>query len=130
DTTPPVLTIPADVTLECTGLSRIFGEATATDGCGSVAISFEDSVVEGCGVTQVVSRTWTATDECGNSVSEVQTISIIDTTSPTITIPEDTTVECSESTDPSAIGFATGEDMCGSVKITFDDVVNAGTCDG
>lgn len=130
DTTPPVLTIPADVTLECTGLSRIFGEATATDGCGSVAITFEDSVVEGCGVTQVVSRTWTATDECGNSVSEVQTISIIDTTPPTITIPEDTTVECSESTDPSAIGFATGEDMCGSVKITFDDVVNAGTCDG
>src|SRR5690606_17051887 len=83
DTTPPVLTIPADITMECSGLSRMIGEATATDGCGRAFISFEDSVVEGCGVSQVISRTWTATDECGNSVSEVQTISIIDNTPPT-----------------------------------------------
>jgi gliding motility-associated-like protein len=130
DTTPPVLTVPADVTLECTGLSRMYGEATATDACGNVIITFEDSAVEGCGVTQVISRTWTATDECGNSVSEIQTISIVDTTAPTITIPADITVECSESTDPLATGSATGEDMCGSVQVTFDDVVTDGDCEG
>ncbi|WP_323026851.1 gliding motility-associated C-terminal domain-containing protein [Gelidibacter japonicus] len=130
DTTPPVLTVPADVTLECTGLSRMYGEATATDACGNVIITFEDSAVEGCGVTQVISRTWTATDECGNSVSEIQTISIVDTTAPTITIPADITVECSESKDPLATGSATGEDMCGSVQVTFDDVVTDGDCEG
>ncbi|MBA6152592.1 HYR-like domain-containing protein [Gelidibacter maritimus] len=130
DTTPPVLTIPADVTLECSGLSRLIGEATATDTCGTTVVTFEDNVVEGCGLTQVISRTWTATDECGNSVSEVQTISIVDTTAPTITLPEDIVVECSEPTDPSATGYATGEDMCGSVQVTFDDVVAPGACDG
>ncbi|RXJ51353.1 HYR-like domain-containing protein [Gelidibacter gilvus] len=133
DTTPPVLTLPADVTMECTGLARgtgdPFGEATATDACGNVSITFEDTAAAGCGVSQVISRTWTATDECGNSVSGVQTISIVDITPPSITVPADITIECSDSTDPSVTGNASASDECGDVNLTFNDVVVDGSCD-
>lgn len=99
DTKAPILTLPEDITLECSKIAKmdpsIYGAATATDDCGDVDITFVDSAVEGCGNTQVISRTWTATDVCGNSTSDVQTISIVDTTAPTITNPAaDALVEC------------------------------------
>ncbi|TXE06501.1 hypothetical protein ES711_13385 [Gelidibacter salicanalis] len=132
DTTAPVITAPADVTLECSGLSRMsdggFGEATATDGCGNVVITFEDSAIAGCGNTQSITRTWTAIDECGNTSTTAQTITIVDTTPPTITAPEDAVVECSESTDPSATGVPDAFDACGAVSVTYVDADALDTC--
>jgi len=123
DTTAPTLTVPADATVECTQSTdpSATGTATGSDTCGDVTITFADSSVDACGNTQTITRTWTATDECGNTTSDTQTISVVDTTAPTLTVPADATVECTQSTDPSATGMATGSDTCGDVTITFAD---------
>jgi len=128
DTTPPAISCPADVTVECgdSTAPSATGMATGTDGCGSVNISSTDSSVAGCGNTEVITRTWTATDDCGNPTTCVQIITVVDTTPPTISCPADVTVECGDSTAPSATGMATGTDGCGSVNISSTDSSVAG----
>jgi hypothetical protein len=94
DTTPPVITCPADVTLECPAITttNVTGAATATDGCSSVSISYSDSVSNTCGSAQIIRRLWTATDACGNQVSCLQTITVRDTTPPTLVCATNRTV--------------------------------------
>ncbi|WP_242206168.1 HYR-like domain-containing protein, partial [Aestuariivivens insulae] len=125
DTTPPVLTVPADITIECTEdeTSANTGVATATDTCGNVTITESDAVVEACGNTKVITRTWTATDECGNPTSATQIITVQDTTPPVLTVPADVTIECTEDETSANTGVATATDTCGNVTITESDVV-------
>src|SRR5437867_9758464 len=74
-----------------------------------------------CGNTGSFIRAWTATDACANTAQSTQTITIVDTTAPTISEVPDAIVECTGSTAPSATGTATGSDTCGSVTITHSD---------
>ena len=127
DTTPPVLTIPADAMLECPADTRpeATGLATAQDMCGAVIIEHIDEVTEECGQTRTILRTWTATDDCNNTSSAVQTIIVRDLTPPVLSIPTDVTLECSEDTEPDATGRATAADTCGAVTIEYTDAVTA-----
>ncbi|AJR04929.1 beta strand repeat-containing protein [Siansivirga zeaxanthinifaciens] len=125
DNTPPTITVPADVTIECTAdeSSATNGVATGGDACGLVTITESDVVTTACGNTKTIIRTWTATDECGNSTSADQKITVIDTTPPTITVPADVTIECTADESSASNGVATGADTCGTVTITESDVV-------
>ena len=68
-----------------------------SDSCGEVIISVEATITPGsCTGDYTISRVFTATDDCGNSTSATQTITIIDTTAPVLTIPSDYTAECSD----------------------------------
>ena len=73
-----------------------------------------------------ISRLFTATDDCGNSTSATQTITIIDTTAPVLTIPSDYTAECS---DDHPMDDASATDNCGEVTIDVVDTTIAGACD-
>ena len=99
DTTAPVLTIPADYTVECSD-EMPMEDASATDNCGNFEITLvQDTMsVEGSGLGEyTITRTFTVTDDAGNSTTAVQTITVIDTTAPEFTfVPEDYTVECSD----------------------------------
>src|SRR5206468_4087550 len=95
DRTPPSLRLPADLVLQCPGDTRtnVTGVATATDGCGSVTLSYSDVVSNSCGFTKTVQRLWTATDQCGNTTNGLQTIAVVDTTKPSISCPN-ISVQC------------------------------------
>ena len=127
DTTPPSLTCPGDVTIDCSASTdpANTGEATATDDCSGVTVTYSDVSTGSC--PEVLTRTWTAEDDCGNVSTCVQVITIDDTTPPSLTCPGDVTIDCSASTDPANTGTATATDDCSGVTVTYSDV-STGSC--
>jgi hypothetical protein len=98
DTTAPEFTfVPADYTAECDAEHPML-EAEAVDACGSVSMSYDEEMAfNGCYSSYAITRTWTATDDCGNSSSVSQVITIVDTTAPTFTnVPASYSLECTE----------------------------------
>ena len=80
---------PTDITIGCndSSLPVHVGIASAITTCatGGLAISFTDIVVAGaCIHDSTITRTWRATDNCGNDISFSQVITIQDNTPPTI----------------------------------------------
>src|SRR5439155_110252 len=131
DTTPPTITCPPDAVLECpaAAATNVTGVATAVEGCSSVTVTYSDSVSNTCGGSKILSRTWTATDACGNSARCVQTITIRDTTPPTLICPTNAVLECPSTATTNLTGVATASDGCSSVIVTYSDSVS-NTCGG
>jgi len=96
DTTAPEFTsVPADYTAECSD-EHPLEDATASDNCGVVTVTVDADTVSTCANSYVVTRTFTATDDCMNATTAVQVITIEDTTDPVLSIPADYTAECDE----------------------------------
>ena len=131
DTTPPTISCPTDVTVECgqpTDPSAT-GTATASDTCDSnPTVTFTDATSGTC--PNVIYRTWSAVDASGNTNQCPQVITIQDTTAPSISCPADKQLQCSASTDPSNTGTATGSDSCSGVSITYVDAATPANCTG
>ena len=133
DTTAPVITCPIDITLECSDSTDPLntGTASATDNCDTEpAITFGDVITAGsCPQASTITRTWTATDACGNSSTCNQILLIQDTTPPTITCAVQTTpINC-----PAIPVFIppTATDACdATVTVTFNDATTQGSCAG
>jgi large repetitive protein len=131
DTTAPafVETLPGDQTVECSDVPAAV-VLTATDNCGTANVSFNESTQEGaCAGAYTITRTWTATDACGNETSHTQTITVQDTTAPAFVeaLPGDQTVECSDV--PAAV-VLTATDNCGTANVSFNESTQEGTCAG
>src|SRR5206468_4889149 len=117
---------PPDLTLEC-GASTApasTGTAMAQDSCSAVSVTYSDVVTNLCGGSRVIARTWKATDGCGNTNSCVQTITVRDTTPPALTLPANRVLECPGDTRTSVTGVAAALDICGSVTVSYSDVVS------
>ena len=97
-------------------------DATATDNCSEVSIDVVNETTAGaCAGEYTITRTFTATDDAGNSSSAIQTITVQDTTAPEFTsVPADYTAECS---DELVMDDATASDNCGevSIEVSRDD---------
>ncbi|MDZ4749401.1 MAG: hypothetical protein SH808_13015, partial [Saprospiraceae bacterium] len=135
DTTIPTITCPANLTIECSEstLPDNTGLAVATDNCdAALAITYDDVTASSmtCAQEYSITRTWTATDNCGNSTACIQTIIVDDSTPPTITTcTANITIECDESTDPSITGLTSATDNCDPAPIvTFSDATVGGAC--
>jgi hypothetical protein len=125
--------VPANVTVLCTDstLPANTGSATATDNCdGAPAItSLDATVAGGCAQEFTINRTWIATDDCGNSSTCLQTITLDDNAPPTITCPVNVTVTCASEVPAVNIGAVTASDVCGSVTVTHvGDVATNQVC--
>ncbi len=133
DHTGPVLSgCPgAPVTIEC-GASPPAYTVTATDGCdGSVSVSYGESAhTPGvCPVKYTYTRTWTATDLCGNSSACSQLVTVQDTTAPVLAgCPATTeTIECGSSPSSPTV---TASDACqGAITPVYSESVHTpGVC--
>ncbi len=134
DLVPPTITCPPDIEVDCSDPTDpgFTGYATASgDNCASddeLAVTFMDSssqTPDGCtNDSYIITRTWTASDPCGNTAQCVQTITVVDTQAPEMICPENVTIECDESTDPSNTGTPLAVDNCttlGDLTVTFSD---------
>ncbi|MHC1707804.1 MAG: HYR domain-containing protein [Bacteroidales bacterium] len=109
---------------------------TASDNCvGDVTITWEGDVISGqlCPNQYTITRTYMATDVCGNSETCDQTIIVNDDIKPTFTSPVDQDI-CSLSTgepyglfdDPSVVAPTNIDDNCDG-PVTFSFTINGGT---
>jgi hypothetical protein len=88
DNTPPVLNnVPADLTIGCDDAVPPPGFVSAFDQCPGIYVDYDEFSSQnflGACESYTITRTWTATDLCGNSVSDHQQIVILDQTKPEI----------------------------------------------
>jgi gliding motility-associated-like protein len=98
DTTKPVFVeaLPQNITYSCDAEVPTAPTLTANDNCGTAAVDFKETRVDGsCANSYVLTRTWTAKDECENTTTHTQTITVADTTKPVFTVePKNKVVEC------------------------------------
>ncbi|MBL7791732.1 MAG: hypothetical protein JNK77_05400, partial [Saprospiraceae bacterium] len=124
DTQAPVITCPPTANVPCGSSTdpSVTGNPTISDNCTptpQIMVAFSDQAAG-----DQIMRTWTATDQVGNAVSCVQTISFSDTQAPVITCPPTSNVPCGSSTDPSVTGSPTVSDNCTptpQIMVAFSD---------
>jgi hypothetical protein len=106
-------------------------DATASDNCGDVTIEVSSETTPGNAAgNYVIVRTFTATDDAGNSTSATQTITVQDTTAPEFTsVPADYTVECSSEL-PGEFELATASDNCGETSVSSETAEVANGSEG
>ena len=134
DTTAPTFTVPADTDIACTDdsndLTLTGNVEDAADACtSSVTVGYTDAAGDdNCFGGDVIVRTWTATDDCGNTSSADQIITLVDAVAPYFTsVPADVDLECG---DDLPMDMATAEDVCSGVTVTMADVEGDANCTG
>jgi HYR domain-containing protein len=128
DTTPPTITAPADKTVEATALSTpvALGTPTVSDDVSAVGdILVTNTAPSGfpLGTTVV---TWTATDEAGNSASDTQNITVVDTTPPVVSAPPNMIVEATGPLTNILIGTATAIDLADPFPVITSNAPTTG----
>ncbi len=122
DDVAPTLTCSANVTTNadaglCTASGVSLGQPTATDNCGSVSVVNDAPATFPTGTTVV---TWTATDAANNTSTCQQTVTVVDDSPPTLTVPSDVTVSVDAGLCTASgvnLGQATATDNCGTVTV-------------
>ena len=112
--------------LSC-GDAPVFARPSVASNCGEMMLRFQDEIVELACASQLITRTWTARDACGNMTTAVQQIQIADLQAPLFTwVPPGQIYYCGEE-----LHFDEPEvtDGCSQVEISFRDVVKGqGNC--
>ena len=103
----------------------------ASDDFNIFSITYIDTITSTDNCPILVNRTFSVTDNCGNTSTATQIITVQDTTAPTFTVPADITIECDiDATDVSLTGDVTDEnDGCSTtLEATFTDSIVDGDC--
>jgi hypothetical protein len=116
----PTITCPGPRTAECTGNGKAtvtVPNATGSDNCGPPAITGPAGTASfPLGTTQLP---FVATDRSGNTARCTTSVTVVDTTPPTITCPAPITAECTGGGMATvAVPNATASDICGPVTVT------------
>ena len=135
DTEDPVFdvgTLPQDISVACNDDIPVLDDIVigVSDNCADVndivitpteTISGQD---DGCDSNYIITRTWTATDCAGNSVSYTQTITVEDNSAPEFQgqLPEDLTVECDAI--PEAPSLSVLDNCDKQVDLSFEESIS------
>ncbi len=131
--------IPFDKTVECSAIPEapVLGtDLIAVDNCdASVEITVtENSNSFNCASDTLFTRTWSVTDECGNTATFTRTFTLQDTTPPNFSLPPDLTITCPDDrNDLQITGDVLDEnDNCTiSLQAVYtDDSTNVSNCLG
>ena len=117
DTTPPVFICATNKSVVC-GTAWTFDVPTASDACSgtNVTITILSTVTNGL-CPQVITRTWLATDVCGNTSTCSQMLTVVaDTTPPVIICPTNKTVICGTAW---FFDVPTASDACSGTNVTI-----------
>jgi len=121
DTTIPEVVAPSDVIVEAAGILNTvveIGEATIYDIIQVDTITSDSPDTFPLGETVI---TWTATDSSGNSATATQTVTVVDTTAPSVTAPDSITIEASGAEGNLAdVGLGSGSDTVEIISVTSD----------
>jgi len=113
DTTAPVLSVPANVSIEANAvLSTVaLGTASATDIFGATVVNDAPAAGFPLGTSTV---TYTATDGNGLTTTGTQTVTVVDTTAPVLSVPANVSIEANAVLSTVALGTATATDIFGA----------------
>ncbi|MBI5857527.1 MAG: HYR domain-containing protein [Sphingobacteriales bacterium] len=124
DQTAPALTCPANVTVTCASAVPAPNIASVTgvsDNCGgAVTVTWQGDVISNqtCANRYTITRTYRATDACGNFAQCTQIITVNDQTGPTITCPSNITVNTPIGSCTAVVNFTVNAtDNCGAVSV-------------
>jgi len=85
---------PANDTVGCKSEVPTMTSLSYTDNCDGTGNVLGSDMSDGNTCPEIITRTWSYTDACGNSATETQTILIIDNKSPTASNPASIYVQC------------------------------------
>ena len=127
DNTAPTFTVPANIAVECdvdVDDLTLTGDVTdEADNCSvEIEATYIDIVVDGtCPNEFVITRTWTLSDECENTTTLEQTITVEDTIAPTLVsdLEDEIFIICNDIPDVPELVF---EDACSTnMNVTFTE---------
>jgi large repetitive protein len=128
---PTFAGVPANVTVTCSADVPAAATVRATDACDTLPTVRVVDVTsnETCVNRKTITRTWTATDACGNSATTVQVITVNDNVAPVLAgVPANITVAC-QSEVPTAVTVTATDNCAGGVpRVTMVDVISNETC--
>ncbi|MEQ1745019.1 MAG: HYR domain-containing protein, partial [Saprospiraceae bacterium] len=128
---PVFVSVPNNVTIQCNQAPPALSNPVATDNCGGPAsITYLGQVrTDGnCLYNYTLTRTWRATDLCGNSTIKAQVITVQDTQAPTFTNPPaNVTVVCAPDFVPPPV-TPNATDNCGTPSVTLQQTQSPGDC--
>ncbi len=121
DTQKPNFTsAPPNTTVQCNAIPPV-ATPTATDNCDPVvAITYNGQTTSpgSCPNQYTITRIWTAADNCNNTRTVSQRISVIDTQKPFFTsVPPNLSIACTDPMPP--LGTPTASDHCGSASVLY-----------
>ena len=124
DNENPTASNPDPITVECIddvplpNINVVIDESD--DNTTNPTVEFVSDTSDGNTCPEIITRTYSVTDDCGNSINVIQTITIHDTIAPTFneSLPIDLDVDCN------AVPLAatlTADDNCGTAIVTFEE---------
>ncbi|WP_449555747.1 HYR-like domain-containing protein, partial [Hanstruepera flava] len=122
-TAPALVGVPSDTTVQCDAIPAP-ATVTATDNCDTtLSVNYTETsntVADGVGT---IVREWSVTDDGGNTTTETQTITVIDSTAPALVgVPSDATVQCDAIPAPATV---TATDNCDTtLSVNYSETSN------
>jgi len=121
DTTAPGITVPDNITIEASGAEgnlADIGLGSGSDTVEIISVTSDSPDTFPLGETVII---WTATDSSGNSATATQTVTVVDTTAPELTVPENVVVDSFSLENLVEIGDADALDLVDVSPIITND---------